>query len=106
MPGRPPDFALVLAVALHGGHGFETGQRMPRLTTEEVAGVLRRDLGHDFTAQQVGNWLQRLTRKECPAIESRDEGGYHSYSLTQWGRNEIDNKTVGLQRVMNWKAVR
>jgi hypothetical protein len=102
MPKRPPDFALVLAIALHGGHGFETHARPPRLTADEVAGVLRRDLGLRFTAQQVGSWLQRLARKECPAIKSRDEGGYHSYSLTRWGRTEIHNKTKGLRRVMDW----
>lgn len=102
MPKRPPDFALVLAVALHGGHGFEQRSCPPRLAAEEVAGVLRADLGLDYTPQQVGTWLQDLARKKYPAIESRDEDGWHSYSLTQWGRNEISNKTMGLRRVMNW----
>jgi hypothetical protein len=102
---RPPDFTLVLAMALHEGHGLAGEKQPPHLAADEVAITLNREFGFDFTAQQVGSWLRRLTKKDLPPIESSDEGGYHLYWITQWGRNEIDNKTKGLQRLMDWMYV-
>ena len=104
MPKRPADFALVLAVALHGGHGL-SGEGQPRLAADEVADVLEREFGFTFTAQQVGSWLRRLSKKELPPVESENQGGFHFYWLTPWGRNEIHNKTLGLQRAMDWMYV-
>ncbi len=98
MAERPPDFVLVFALALHGGHGL--GSALPNLTADEVARTLEVKFGLHFTAQQVGSWLGRLSRQDLPPVESKEAEGFHFYTLTQWGRTELLNETQAFRRVM------
>jgi hypothetical protein len=90
---KPSDFLVALAVSMYGPQF---------VVADEVRGKLN-GFGFHLTAQQVATTLGRLSRKELPPIEVEDRGaGCWSYRLTQWGRNEIDNKTKGLQQAMGW----
>lgn len=67
-------------------------------SADEIRGRLAL-LGFDCTTQQVAAYLARMARADAPWVERCQDPwtGCWEYRVTNWGRNDIDNRFPGVR---------
>jgi hypothetical protein len=88
---RPSELAITIATLERGTNHFSGW-----VYADQVRHGLSL-LGVQCSTQQAAAWLARMAAAECPWVERKREYDIWLYRVTQYGRNDIENKLPMLQ---------